>query len=71
MIKQKFSSKMGGFVYFIKAKSTHENVFIELSETTRASSEREALELFEEWISENLEGFDWEITVEEIKGETK
>ena len=67
MIKKKYSSKMEGFMFSLEAVAVSEGVNITLSQAMRASSEQEAVSLFEEWIEENLEGFEWEITCEEVK----
>ena len=71
MRKERYSSKQEGFIFYLTATATKEHVQITLTETMRAACETEAMSLFEEWIDENLEGFDWEITCEELKGETK
>ena len=62
MIKKKYSSKMEGFMFSLEAVAVSEGIKITLSQVMRASSEQEAVNLFEEWIEEKLEGFDWEIT---------
>ena len=67
MIKKKYSSKMEGFMFSLEAVAVSEGVKITLSQFMRASSEQEAVSLFEEWIEENLEGFEWEITCEEVE----
>ena len=66
MIKKKYSSKMEGFMYALEAVAVSEGIKITLSQVMRASSEQEAVNLFEEWIEEKMEGFDWEITCEEL-----
>ena len=66
MIKKKYSSKMEGFMFSLEAVAVSNGIKITLSEVMRASSEQEAVALFEEWIEEKLEGFDWEITCEEV-----
>lgn len=71
MITERYSSKQEGFMHILTATATKEHVLITLTETMRASCETEAMSLFEEWIEENLEGFDWEITCEEIRGDVK
>jgi len=67
MIKKKYSSKMEGFMFSLEAVAMSEGVKITLSQFMRASSEQEAVALFEEWIDEKLEGYNWEITCEEVE----
>lgn len=66
MITERYSSKQEGLMHILTATATKEHVQITLTETMRASCETEAISLFEEWIEENLEGFDWEITCDEV-----
>jgi len=72
MIIERYSSKQEGFIHALTATATKEHVKITLIETMRASCESEAIGLFEDWIDENLEGFDfdWEITCDEVKGDS-
>ena len=67
MITEHYSSKQEGFICILVATAIKDHVQITLNETMRASSERDAIEQFEEWIEDNMEGFDWEITCEELK----
>lgn len=70
MIIERYSTKQEGFIHALTATATKEHVQITLTETMRASCETEAISIFEEWIEENLEGFDWEITCDEVKGDS-
>jgi hypothetical protein len=67
MIKKKYSSKMEGFSFFLEAVAVSDGVKITLLQVIRASSEQEAVSLFEEWIEEKMEGFYWDITCEEVE----
>ena len=69
MITERYSSKQEGLILTLAATATKEHVLIMLTETMRASCETEAVGLFKEWIEENLEGFDWEITCDEVGGD--
>jgi len=69
MITERYSSKQEGLILTLTATATKEHVLITLTETMRASCETEAVGLFKEWIEENLEGFDWEITCDEVGGD--
>ena len=65
MRKFKYSTHPQGISYDCEAISVKEYHTIIIKNTVLASSEEEGAGFFTEWLENNLEGFDWDITIKE------